>query len=126
MRVLALGALGVILLLIMCFIEPANSSAQSSPPPPPSETDAAKAKEVESLRLSEVQSLKLQVRQRDALLAKAALDNAQTNLQNAVQQLQAEADHIKSDNKMPKEAVFDMNSLSFSVPAPPPPPAKVK
>lgn len=69
--------------------------------------------------LSEVQQLKLQVKQRDALLAKAAMDSAQANFQQAVLNLTAEADRIKIENSWPKETQFSPNELTFNEPPAP-------
>lgn len=70
---------------------------------------------------SDVQSLRLQVKQKDAQLAQMAFNVAQQQLRQAFVDLQAESERIKAENKWPKEAQFDPNSLTFSEP---PAPAK--
>ncbi len=67
-------------------------------------------------RLSEVQSLRLQVRQKDALLAKSNLETAQRQFQQALTDLTAEGDKIKSENGWAKEVQFNPNDLTYSAP----------
>jgi hypothetical protein len=76
--------------------------AQDKPPAPP------------TLTPTEVQSLRLQVRQRDALIAKQALDSAQAKFQQALKDLSDEAERVKSDNHWDKSVTFDMNDLHFT------------
>jgi hypothetical protein len=64
---------------------------------------------------TELQSLRLQVKQKDALLAKQALESAQTNFQKALTDLQAEGDRVKSENGW-KDVQFNPNDLSFTEP----------
>jgi len=59
---------------------------------------------------TELQSLRLQVRQRDALLA-------WDRYQKAVVELNAEADRVKKDNKWPADTIFNGDTLEFSAPA---------
>jgi len=70
---------------------------------------------------TEVQSLRLQVRQKDALLAKAALEQAQRQFQQALTDLMTEGEKVKRENKWPDETQFDPNQLVYSAP-----PAKEK
>ena len=65
---------------------------------------------------SEIQSLRLQVKQKDALLAQQALGQAQTNFQNAMAALAAEAERIKQDNKWDAKVQFDAGTLQFTLP----------
>jgi hypothetical protein len=66
---------------------------------------------------TEVQSLRLQVRQKDALLAKRALDDAQTAFQKALTDLNSESEKVKTENNWPKEVSFNPNDLSYTEPA---------
>jgi len=65
---------------------------------------------------TEVQSLRLQVKQKDALLAKNLLEQAQSNFQKALNDLKDEGDRVKSENGW-KDAQFDPSTLQFT-PAP--------
>jgi hypothetical protein len=66
---------------------------------------------------TEVQSLRLQVKQRDALLAKAALEQAQRQFQQALTDLTAEGERVKIEQGWPKDTNFDPNTLVYA-PAP--------
>jgi hypothetical protein len=63
---------------------------------------------------TEVQSLRLQVKQRDALLAKQNLESAQRAFQQALTDLSAEGEKVKHENKWPDDTNFDPNSLQYS------------
>jgi hypothetical protein len=67
-----------------------------------------------TLTPTEVQSLRLQVRQKDAVIAKQALDSAQAKFQQALADLNAEAERVKTENKWDKSVAFDMNDLHFT------------
>jgi hypothetical protein len=81
---------------------------------------------------TEVQSLKLQVLQKDAQLAQVqlqrlndALQQSQQAFQKALQALQAGADEVKKANGWPADTQFSQDQLTFSAPpTPPTPPAK--
>ena len=73
---------------------------------------------------TEVQSLRLQVRQKDALLAKerlealqAAVQTQQKTFQDALKALTDESDVVKKEQGWPKETVFEPNNLTFTEPA---------
>lgn len=66
---------------------------------------------------SEVQLLRLQVRQRDALLAQQELARAQSQFQQALLSLNAEADKVKLDNKWPVTLTFDPGTVTFNEPS---------
>jgi hypothetical protein len=68
-------------------------------------------------KLSEIQLLRLQVRQKDALLAQQALSQAQANFQNAMSALTAEASKVKEENKWDAKVQFDAGTLQFSDPS---------
>ena len=70
---------------------------------------------------TEIQLLRLQVKQRDAqiaqrdlALAQQAVQTAQDKFQQALNNLNTEADRVKSENHWPEKVTFDMNSVSFS------------
>lgn len=77
---------------------------------------------------SEVQSLRLQVAQKDAQLAFNNLQQAQAEYQKAFTALNKLADQTKKDNKWPDDVHFDFSTLTFTAapakPAPAPEPAK--
>jgi len=62
---------------------------------------------------TELQTLRLQVAQKDALLAKNLLDQAQQNFQKSLKTLQDEGERVKAENGW-KDATFDPNSLAFT------------
>lgn len=68
---------------------------------------------------SEVQTLRLQVKQRDAQLAQRDLQYAQQRFQQAIADLNAEADRIKSENHWPASTSFSPDSLAFTEPSKP-------
>ncbi|SRR6266436_3718222 len=74
--------------------------------------------DVKTYKPTELQSLRLQVRQKDAQLAQAALQAAQQQFQAALQNLTAEGEKVKVENKWPSDTQFSPNDLSFSAPAP--------
>jgi uncharacterized protein HemX len=73
---------------------------------------------------NEVQMLRLQLKQKEALLAQRDLQEANRRFQTAVGDLQAEAEKIKTDQKWPKTVVFNPDTLTFTELAPVPAPAK--
>jgi len=75
---------------------------------------------------TEVQALRLQVKQKDAQLAQQAMSAAQANFSKALLDLNAEAERVKSEQHWNKDVTFNPNDLSFSAPAPAPVPAVAK
>ena len=85
---------------------------------------------------TEVQSLRLQVKQKDAQLAQRDLSDAcgggpgaplgrlQQAFQQAFTNLTGEAEKIKQENKWPTSTQFDPNTLQFAEPPKPAPPPK--
>jgi hypothetical protein len=63
---------------------------------------------------TEIQSLRLQVKQKDALLAKNLLEQAQASFQKALTALQEEGEKVKTENNW-KDVEFNPNDLSFSL-----------
>lgn len=72
---------------------------------------------------SEVEALRLQVKQKDAQIASYQAQSAQQAAQRAYADLMTEAEKIKEAEHWPANVTFDPGSLSFSEP-PAPPPAK--
>lgn len=68
---------------------------------------------------SEVQSLRLQVRQKDAVIARL-------NYESAVNALMSEGEKVRLENHWPDTVHFDFNSLSFVEQPPTPKPTKEK
>ena len=71
---------------------------------------------------TEVQSLRLQVDQKDALLYKTNLEQAQRLFQDKLNKLTEDAKVVIRENKWPADTQFNPNDLSFSAPAPAPKP----
>jgi hypothetical protein len=94
----------VLLLTLLAFMAALGLFAQDGKAP---------AKEYHA---SEIQSLKIQLAQKDALLAKANLEQAQRTFQQALTDLNALAQNIKKENGWPEEVQFDPNTTQFSTP----------
>ena len=71
---------------------------------------------------SEVQSLRLQVKIKDAQLAQKESAEAQQKLQSAIQSVNQEVESIKTENKWPAGVNYNFQTQTFT--APPPPPAE--
>ena len=69
---------------------------------------------------TEIQSLRLQVKQKDAQIAQRDLQSAQARFQEAFAALNNEAAEVKKENKWPDDVSFDPNTLNFTAPAPKP------
>lgn len=67
---------------------------------------------------SDIQFLRLQVKQRDAQLAQRDLQAAQQKFQQAILDLTQEAERVKLENKWDAKTQFDPNNLVFSAPPP--------
>jgi hypothetical protein len=68
---------------------------------------------------TEVQSLRLQVKQRDAQLAQQAVLNAQEKFQAILAALNAEGEKVRLENKWPDTVKFSPDRLDFTeAPAP--------
>jgi hypothetical protein len=74
-------------------------------------------------KLSEVQTLRLQNKQKDALLLKQRLDalqaemqSTQKSFQESLKALTEEGEKVKTENGWPKETAFEPNTLTFSDP----------
>jgi hypothetical protein len=76
-----------------------------------------------ALTPTEVQSLRLQVKQKDAQIAQKEMQEATVKFQGALTDLQNEGKKVVTENKWPDTTVFDPNTLRFSE-APKPEPAK--
>lgn len=111
-RISRLSPLGIAILTLL-FLLALVAHAQDGKP--------ATAKE---LKPTEIQSLHLQLKYKDALLAKQRLEalqtvmnGAQADYQRALKDLTDEAEKVKAEQKWPSDTQFDPNQLSF-VPAP--------
>jgi len=65
---------------------------------------------------SEIQLLRLQVKQKDAQLAFLAVQQAQATFNQRIQDLTSEADKIKLENGWDAKVTFDGNTLIFAEP----------
>jgi hypothetical protein len=63
---------------------------------------------------TDLQLLRLQVKQRDAQLAQVALRDAQQQFQSTLAALQQEADKVRDENKWPATVQFSPDTVSFS------------
>jgi hypothetical protein len=63
---------------------------------------------------TEVQSLRLQVAQRDAQLAQRDVVAANQRFQAAVAALSTAGERVKQENKWPDDVHFDLDTLNFS------------
>jgi hypothetical protein len=68
---------------------------------------------------SESETLKLQVKQKDAQIKRQALNQANAEFQAAYAALMDEANAVKKDHKWPVETLFDPDKLQFSAPPKP-------
>jgi len=80
---------------------------------------------------NELQTLKLQVKQKDAQLKRIEFNRAQQDFQASYAALMDEVATIKKENKWPDNLLFDPDKLQFSappaaLPAAPPKPAPKK
>ena len=81
--------------------------------------------------LSEIQKLRLEVKQKDAQLAQQTLTMAQQTFNQRIADFNAEAQKVEQENGWPSTLKIDPNTLTFSdppavkgPPAAPAPPAK--
>src|SRR5580765_7750139 len=101
-RTVAYIMLAGVILVILCLFWAARSiNAQEK---------------VKEYKLTEVQQLKLQVAQKDALLLKAQIDALQTKFQERVTELMSTAQKYKLENGWPPETQFNPDTLTFSAP----------
>ena len=68
---------------------------------------------------TEIQRLRLEVKQRDAKLAQRDLADAQARFQAAVAALMAEGDAVRAANGWPKDVALNPDTLAFAVPVAP-------
>lgn len=115
MKLSNLTSLGRILLFTLLTLGIVLAlSAQDEPRKPAAPPPAASVPAAAALKPTEVQSLRLQVRQKDALLAKAALEQAQHAFQQALQDLTAEGERVRVEQGWPAGTQFDPNTLAYS------------
>lgn len=85
------------------------------------------AQEKKEHKPTEVQLLRLQVKQKDAQMAQVRFQVAQQAFQASVNELQAEANKVKEQNGWAKETEFNADTLAFlEAPKAPKQPAKVE
>jgi len=100
-RIVAIIMITGILMVMLCLLWASRTMSQE------------KAREY---KLTEVQLLKLQVVQKDAMLLKAQMQDIQRQFGDKIADLQRTAEKIKLENSWPPETRFDMDSLQFSAP----------
>jgi hypothetical protein len=75
---------------------------------------------------NENQALRLQLKHKDAEMAFVQAKQAQDIYTKALNDLTAEGEKVKGENKWPVELVFNPDKMSFAMPPPPPKPAPAK
>jgi hypothetical protein len=80
---------------------------------------AALAVDAKAPELTEVQKLRLQVDQKDAIIAQNNLQAAQQNFQNAVNKFTSDCEAAKKDDHFPESAKCDIANATIT-PAPEP------
>jgi hypothetical protein len=91
-------------LLIGLAISAASIHSQEKPKDPP------------KFEATEVQHLKLEVKQRDALLAQRDLTMAQRVYNESVAALGAECESVRKENNWPQGVSCDLQTLNFAAP----------
>ena len=78
-----------------------------------------------SLTPTEAQAMRLQLAQKDAIIAQQQFQLLQVQIaqakqvaEDSVKQLAAVGEAVKKENKWPADTAFDMQKLAFSPPAP--------
>lgn len=74
---------------------------------------------------SELQLLRLQLRQRDAQIAQRDLQAAQARFQQALADLNEAAQNVKRENKWDEKVQFNPDTVTFAIPETPKTPAPV-
>ena len=107
----------VVLLVVVALLVAGVLRSRGQTPTPPSKYQP-----------TEVQSLRLQVAQKNAQLAQVALQQAQRNFQDAFAALNAEAAKVKAEQKWDDAKVtFNADTLTFAdAPVKPPAPEAKK
>lgn len=81
---------------------------------------AAFAVDAKAPELSEIQKMRLQLDQKDAIIAQNNLQAAQANFQNAINKFGADCETIKKDAHFPEKSQCDITSAGITLPAPEP------
>lgn len=84
---------------------------------------AVLGQEKKSFVPSELQLLRLQLRQRDAQLAQRDLQAAQARFQQALADLNDAAQNVKRENKWDDKVQFNPDTVTFAIPETPKAPA---
>jgi len=111
MRWSSLTLAGKIIILTLLALSVVAFGQDKSASPKPADPPPAKV-----YAPTEVQSLRLQVKQRDALLAKQALEQAQRQFQQALTDLTNEGERVKTEQGWPHDTQFNPNDLTYSAP----------
>lgn len=82
------------------------------------------AQDTKEYKPTEVQLLRLQVKQKDAQMAQVKFQLAQQAFQASVNDLQAEANKVKEQNSWEASVTFNADTLVFAEAPKPPAPAK--
>jgi hypothetical protein len=82
--------------------------------------DSVLAQAPPTYKPTEIQALRLQVKQRDALLAQRDYLDAQRRYQDAIALLAAEGDSVRRENKWPDSVKFNADTITFTIPEPAP------
>jgi predicted lipid-binding transport protein (Tim44 family) len=103
------------------FIGESNTLKQDPPRTPKPGTVAGSATGEARYTPTEIQSLRLQVKQKDALLAKqqlealqAAFQQVQQRYQDNLKALTDEGEKVKVENAWPKDTQFNPNDLTYA------------
>jgi hypothetical protein len=75
---------------------------------------------------SEVQKLRLEVKQKDTQLAQLAMRESQRNFSMTLKSYTEEADKVKKENQWPDNLQFNPDTMLFTDPPAPPKPAEPK
>lgn len=110
--------LGLLAVVSVIFWAAKTVSAQTTQTPGGATLPVAVIKDhpPKEYKLTEVQLLRLQVQQKDAMLLKAQMQEIQRQFGEKVGDLQRTAEKIKLENSWPPETRFDMDKLEFSAP----------
>lgn len=106
--------------LLAFFLMAGTAIAQDTPAPKPAAPPAA-AKKYET---TETEQLKLQLKQKDAIIAQIDLNTAQRQMQDAMAAINAEAEVVKKAHGWDESVLFNTTSLTFVDPPKPPTPTQ--
>jgi len=102
-RTVAIILITGILMVMLCLLWASRTMSQEK---------------VKEYKLTEVQLLKLQVVQKDAMLLKVQMQDIQRQFQEKVSDLMSTAQKFKLENGWPPDTQFNPDTLTFSAPLP--------